>query len=180
MGTHPALLCWINECISHLMKIKSPNCYLQVSFRGNWCREHVGIGGGAGEDRPCGCKTHTPGYTALYLLTHLQTESASESGGSGFGKHGPSYRECLEEGQGRGRQPRLLIFPWPPGDSKPQRQWGWHRFREVKGAQGHLRPRAAGGQQNSNAPAARDWAAASASSIYLSTRTGVEWGLPGS
>ena len=107
-------------------------------------------------------------------------KSASESGGSGFGKHGPPYPECLEEGQGRGRQPRLLISPWPPGDSKPERQWGWHRSRKGKGAQGRLRPRAAGGQWNSNAPAARDRATASASSIYLSTRTGVEWGLPGS
>ena len=104
----------------------------------------------------------------------------SESGGWGFGEHGPPYPECLEQGQGRGQQPRLLIFPWPPGDSKPQRQWGWHRSREVRGAQGHLRPRAAGGQQNSNAPAARDRVAASASSICLSMRTGVEWGLPGS
>ena len=104
----------------------------------------------------------------------------SESGGWGFGEHGPPYPECLEQGQGRGQQPRLLISPWPPGDSKPQSQWGWHRSREVRGAQGHLRPRAAGGQQNSNAPAARDRVAASASSICLSMRTGVEWGLPGS
>ena len=29
-------------------------------------------------------------------------ESASESGGSGFGKPGPPYPECLEQGQGRG------------------------------------------------------------------------------
>ena len=72
-------------------------------------------------------------------------ESASESGGSGFGKPGPPYPECLEQGQGRGQQPRLLISPWPPGDSEPQRQWGWHRSREVRGAQGRLRPSAAGG-----------------------------------
>ena len=62
-----------------------------------------------------------------------------------IGEHEPPYPECLEQGQGRGRQPRLLISPWPPGDSEPQRQWGWHRSREVRGAQGRLRPSAAGG-----------------------------------
>ena len=76
-------------------------------------------------------------------------------GGRDLGSMGLPALRSLEQGQGRGRQPGLLMSPWPPGGSEPQRQWGWHRSREVRGAQGRLRTRAAGGQLNPNAPAAK-------------------------